>query len=312
MSADTVTPPPVRPPPPAAAHSPSRLRRWLKRFLPLAALLALAVWFAPAVVAKTALRNRAARAALADLRGSVEVGSASLGWLAPVELRDVTIKDDSGRTLATVPKITSQRSLLELLRNKAEPGEFTLESPTVALVCEKNTTNLEAAFAEYLKEDGKPQPPERTPVAVRVTGGTLTLTDAESGKSATVEGIDATATVPANLAEPVAVRLTATTGGLGAELSLADSGSATLTSANFPLDSLAPLLKRADPGLNLSGALTSDLRVSWGKGTVAVAGRAGVRQLALSAPQLAGDTLRLDSAELPLDVELAGRALRVR
>jgi hypothetical protein len=308
MSADTVTPPVS---PPAPARRPSRLRRWLRRLLPPTALLALALWFAPAVVAKTALRNRVAREALAGLRGSVEVGSASLGWLSPVELRDVTIKDGAGRTLATVPRITSAKSLLELARNKAEPGEFTLESPALAVVCERSATNLEAAFAEFLK-GAKPDGPTRTPVAVRVTGGTLTLTDAEGGRSASIAGIDATATVPASRAEPVTIRLTAATGALSAELSLADSGSAALTSAGFPLESLAPLLKRAAPGLTIAGALSSDLRVAWGRAGVAVAGRAGVKQFALSAPPLNGDTLRLDSAELPLDVELVGRALRVR
>ena len=37
-----------------------------------------------------------------------------------------------------------------------------------------------------------------------------------------------------------------------------------------------------------------------------------MKQLVLSAPWLNGDTLALDSAALPLDVELAGRVLRVR
>lgn len=310
MSADTVTPPPVSPSAPAP-RSPSRLRRWLKRLLPLLTLLALGVWFAPAVVAKTGLRDRVAREALAELHGSVEVGSASLGWLAPVELRDVTIKDEAGRALATVPKITSQKSLLELIRNRAEPGEFTLESPTLAIVCEKGTTNLETAFAEYLKET-KPEAPARTPVAVRVTGGTLALTGADTGKTTSIEGIDATATVPASRAKPVAVRLTATTGALSVELSLGEAGSARLTSTDLPLESLSPLLKRANPGLSVAGTLSSDLRLAWGKGTASVAGRASVTQLALSAPHLNGDTLRLDFAELPLDVELAGRAVRVR
>ena len=151
--------------------------RWLVRLLPVATLLALAVWFAPAIVAKTELRNRFARQALADVHGSVEVGGASLGWLTPVELRDVVIKDEAGRTIFTAPKITSQKSLFDLSRNKAAPGEFVIENPTLAVVCEKDTTNVEGAFAEYLKPGTDPGP-TRTPVALKVTGGTLTITDA--------------------------------------------------------------------------------------------------------------------------------------
>src|SRR5262245_55616988 len=115
MSADTVTPPPAPKSPPPT----SRRRRWLKRLLPLATLLVLGVWFAPAVIAKTELRNRFARQALANLHGSVEVGSASLGWFSPVELRDVTIRDEAGRTVVSVPKVTSQKSLFALVRNSA-------------------------------------------------------------------------------------------------------------------------------------------------------------------------------------------------
>ena len=316
MPADTVTPPPATPPSPTAASSPtpapvSRRRRWLRRLLPLVTLLVLGTWFAPAIVANTGLRNRFARQALADVRGSVDVGGASLGWFSPVELRDVTIKDEAGRTLVSVPKITSQKTLLELARNQAEPGEFALEAPTVAVVCEKGTTNLEAAFAEHLKGD-KPAGPTRTPVSIRVTGGTLTLTDGDTGKTASVEDIAATVTVPASRAEPVTAKLTAATGKLGAEVSLGDSGSAKVVCVGFPLDALAPLVKRADPGLTLAGAATADLRVKWGRDALSVVGTASAKSFALSTPGFNGDTLRLDSADLPLDVELAGREVRVR
>lgn len=314
MSADTVTPPPVSPPAPLPATTAPvpRRRRWLKRLLPLLTLVVLGVWFAPVVVAKTDLRNHFARKALADVRGSVEVGSASLGWFSPVELRDVTIKDESGRTILNVPKITSQKTLLDLARNQAEPGEFTIESPTVAVVCEKNTTNIETAFAEYLKDAGKPAGPTRTPVSIRVSGGKLTLTDAESNKTTSVEDIAAHVNIPANRAEPITANLTSTTGNLNADISLGDSGSAKITSANFPLDTFAPLLKRADPGLTLAGSFSSDLRLTWSKDSLTINGTASAKQLAISAPELNGDTLRFDSAELPLEVELVGRVVRVR
>jgi hypothetical protein len=322
MSADTVTPPPITPPASAAAPSApapvpaSRLRRWLKRLLPLVALLGLCVTFAPAVVAKTGLRNRIAREALADLRGSVEVGGASLGWFSPIELRDVTIRDEAGRTVASAPRITSQKSLLDLARNKAEPGEFTLESPTISIVCEKNTTNLETAIAEYLKDD-KPAAPTRIPVAIRVTGGTLTLTDAETGKTASIEGIGASVNIPASREEAITLKLTAATGGLNAGVSIGDTSAAKVVSVALPLETFTPLLKRADPGLSVSGDFTSDLSVTWGRAGVAVAGTAGAKQLAVAglwqpAPGSSADTLRFESVALPLDVELAGRVIRVR
>jgi hypothetical protein len=315
MSADTVTPPPVTPSPPnnPPAAPPVSRRRWLRRLLPPFTLLVLAVWFAPAVVANTGLRNRLARLALADVRGSVEVGGASVGWFSPVELRDVTLTDEAGRTVVRVPRVTSQKSLFDLARNRAEPGAFTLENPTVALVCETDTTNLEAALAEYLKDDGAPPAPARTPVALTVTGGTLTLTDPDTGRSATVEGISAAVSVPASRAEPVAVKVATATGRLDAELSLGDTGTLKLTCTDLPLETFAPLLKRADAGLTLAGAGTADVSVRWGKDApLTVAGTAGVKRFALSAPWTNGDTLALDAVSLPLDVDLAGRVVRVR
>src|SRR5262245_53757106 len=212
MSAEA--PAPAPPSPQATSPAPAKRRwRWRRRLTALLVVLFAGVWFAPNVIAKTELRNRFAGQALADLKGSVEVGGASLGWLSPVELRDVTIKDEAGRTILSVPKVTSQKSLLALLRNKAEPGEFTLERPTVAVVCEKNTTNLETAFAEYLKEEKSPAP-TRTPISVRVTGGTLTLADAETGKTTTIEDIGASVNIPASRAESVTAKFTAATGQL--------------------------------------------------------------------------------------------------
>jgi len=75
------------------ANTARKPRRWRKRLIGLLILLGVGVWVAPVAVARTGLRNRIARDALADLRGTVEVGGASLGWFSSLELRDVVVKD---------------------------------------------------------------------------------------------------------------------------------------------------------------------------------------------------------------------------
>ncbi len=248
------------------------------------------------------------------MNGSVNVGGASLGWFSPVELRDVVITDEAGRAILTAPKITSQKSLFALARNKTEPGEFLIENPTVAVVCEKDGTNVEGAFAKYLKERTEAA---QARLAVRVTGGTLTITDADTGHTTRVEGIAASVNVPANPAEQIAVKATAATGSVDAEASIGDLSSAKVVCADFPLDTFAPLVKRFQPGVSLAGTVTTDLRLTWGKDATGraartVAGTASGKRLAVAAPWLNGDTLRFDSVDLPLDVELAGRVVRVR
>jgi hypothetical protein len=282
--------------------------------LPLFLLALAAAWLAPAVVARTELRNRFAREALADLRGSVTVGGASLGWFSPVELRDVTVKDEQGRTLLAVPKVTGSKTLFALLRDKSDPGEFTVEGPTVEVVCAKGSTNLEEAIAHYLKDDAPPGP-TRTPVSVRVSGARVVLRDADTHQAWEFGSVDAAVTVPRDRGSPVHVKLSAATPGkLDADLTLGDGGSARLVAAGFPLDALAPVLRRVDAGVAVGGQLTADLAARWSGAdppAVNLDGKASARDLDLAGAWLNGDRLKLASVELPLKVETAGRTVRV-
>ena len=85
-----------------------RLFRWGIVLFLLACIL---LFFAPTIVANTGLRNRIIPMATKDLNGSAEIGGMSLGWFSPVELRDVTIKDTSGKTVIVAPKITTSTGL---------------------------------------------------------------------------------------------------------------------------------------------------------------------------------------------------------
>ncbi|MBX9625047.1 MAG: hypothetical protein K2X82_14665, partial [Gemmataceae bacterium] len=293
----------------------ARRRRWPRRLLGLLVLLTVGVWFAPAVAAKTGLAGRLVRGAAADLRGSVAVGGVSLGWFSPVELRDVVVTDRQGRTLLSVPKVTSSKTLFALVRDRSDLGEFAVERPAAAVVCENGTTNLEDALGEYLKDDGRPPSPTRPAVVVKVNDGRLTVRDADRMTEA--GGIAATVAVPGSRSEPITAKLTAASPGkLDAELSVGERGSAKVTAAGFPLDALAPVVRRLQPGLSLGGVLTADVSATWGKDekgqpTAKVEGTIGGRDLDVSGPWFRGDRLRLAAADLPVKAELTGSALRV-
>lgn len=309
-------PPEVPTPAPNPARKP---RRWRRCLAGLLVLLGVGAWFAPAVIAHTGVRNRIAQDALADLRGTVEVGGASLGWFSPLELRDVVVKDAQDRTLFTVPKITSSKSLFALLRDRSDLGEFTLEHPAVEIVCEKASTNLEAALAGYFKDDGSPAA-ARPAVVVKVIGGKVTLRDAEAGKEWAFGAVGATVGIPASRTEPVSIKLTASAAGspgtLAADLALGDRGSAKLTAVGFPLEAVSPIVKRLDTGAGIAGTLTADLAAKWGKNdqglpTAAVEGTASVHDLDYVGRWLGGDRLRLASAGLPVKLEVVGNRVRV-
>lgn len=310
----TQTPPPAPQPARAAAAeraTPKRRRRWPRRIAVLLGLLLLAVYFAPTIVAKTALRNRIIRGASADLNGTLEAGDASLGWFSPVELRDVTLTDSQGRAVARVPKITSGRTLLGLAWDHSQLGEFTLDRPAIEIVCGKDGTNLEDVLRKFL-DDTAPPGPTRTPVTVRVAGGTLTLKDADSDRTGEFRDLDALVTIPASRSEPIAAKVSANAPGrVDAELSIGEANRVKLAADGFALESLAPLLRRADPTLAVGGSLSAAVVVTWAKDSATADGIVGVQNLAVSSPALKGDTVRLAAVALPIKASLSGRVLKV-
>ncbi len=306
MDSTPKSPPPIRKP-----------RRWLRRFAILFVLLAIGVWFAPTIAAKTPLRNRIAREALADLKGTVEVGSASFGWFSPIELRDVAIKDAQGRTLLTAPRIASTKSLMSLLRDRSDLGEFTIDRPVVEVAFENGSTNVEDTLAKFLKDESPPSP-TRPSVAVKVAGGKLVLHDA--GTQSTFENLEAHIAIPAARTEPIAIKartgVAGSTGTFEADLALGERNSAKFVAVGFPLESLAPIVKRFEASTTVAGKLTANVTATWHadeqKRTIAtVEGSTSLRDLDLGGKWLNGDRLRLASAELPLKAEITGSNVKV-
>jgi hypothetical protein len=265
------------------------------------------VWFAPSVVARTGLRNALARRAANKLHGSLEIGSASLGWLSPVELRQLVLRDAQGRVVATLPRLTSSKSLLALLWSPTELGDIHLEQPTLEVVIENASTNLEDVLEAYWRDDSPT--PARPQVQIRLTEGQLRLRDAGSGQAGELQGITATVAIPAAVAEPIAVQLS-----VGERLQLhvrvGPTGDANLVAQSFPLQALTPLLSRFQPGLSVGGLLTAQLTAGWGS-TTTVEGTLAVQNLALAAPWLGQEVLRLTSAEAPVQLALTGSRLQI-
>jgi translocation and assembly module TamB len=291
-----------------------RPSRWKRRLLLVIVLLAAGAWFAPFIASQTGLHNRAAREALADFRGSVEIGSASLGWFSAVELRDVVVKDAQGRTLLAAPKITSTKSLADLLRDRSDLGEFAIEQPVIEIICTNGSSNLEESITSFLKDESPPAP-SRTAISVKVSGGTIVLYDA--GSQSKFESVNASIRVPASRDEAVAlgVRTTSSGGTLAAEISLGDKNTARLTAGAWPLEAISPFVKRAEPTTTVAGKLTTDLKLAWSHDdkrlSASVDGTASVRDLNLGGSWLQGDRLKLAAAELPIKAEVIGRKIRV-
>lgn len=305
-------------PTPAPAAKPCRrARRWLAALAVVGLLLAGLVWFAPAIVATTGLRNAVVARIFAPLNGTITVGSASLGWFSPVELRDVSVTDPAGRTALTAARVTSSKTLRALATDQTHLGTFTIEAPVLEVVCEPGTTNVEQAIANYLADDS-PSGPERTGLAVTVTGGRVVLKDAGRDGQQVLEAVAGTVTVPKPAAEPITLDVSATSHPGTASVGMVFRSPTELTVAadRFAVEPLGPLVRRFAADTTFAGQLTAKLAAKLGSDDAgrthaAVNGRADVAGLDLAAPWLGEDRVRLRHAELPCVAELVGDELRV-
>ncbi len=306
------TPAPVaRPDQAAPVATGRRRRRRLRTIVAVLGLLLVAVYFAPAVVAHTGLRNRIARVAAAELNGQLRVGRASLGWFSPIELRDVTLTDPQGRVLVQVARLTTSRTLLGLMWGRSELGPITLERPLVEIECQADGTNAEQVFRKLLN-DTAPSGPTRTPLSIRLVEGRLILRDAATGQSGEFHDLEATVDVPAARTEPITARLSALTPGRAeAELSLGETGRLRLRASDLALDALSPLLARYRAGLRVGGSAAADLTAAWGLNTATLDGTLAGKNLTVSCPELRGDTLRVAAASLPVKLTVSGRSVSV-
>lgn len=306
---------------PEPARKPRRFRRWVVRFGVVAILLAALVWFAPMIVAKTSLRQAVFDRVLADLKGRAVVGDADLGWFSPVELRDVSVTDTAGRPVLTAARVTSSKTLLQLARDQADLGTFTVESPVLEVVCEPGKTNVEDAIANYLADDGTPPKPERIGVGVKVTGGRVVLKESGREGERVIEAVALTVMVPRSRSEPVALTVAAATpapekpGTLDLDATFGTSAELKAKADRFALGELGPLLRRFAAGTELGGQLTADLSGRWsadsGKPHAAVEGRLELAGLDLAGPWIGPDRVRLKQVVLPCKAALDGDELRV-
>ncbi|UUO06600.1 hypothetical protein M4951_25060 [Blastopirellula sp. J2-11] len=121
--------------------------RWLLLVMVLAGL-----YLAPSIIAMTPLLGVAVSSAAGGINGKATVGGASLGWMSPTIVRDVTLADVEGNVVATVEELKLSKSFLSLIWNQDDLGTIEVLRPSADLVVSPGSSNLEAILfppAEY-------------------------------------------------------------------------------------------------------------------------------------------------------------------
>ena len=302
-------------------------RRTGKWFLILLLVIAVGVWFAPAVALKTGVRNKVVQWAVPDFPGKVVVGSGSAGWLTPIELRDVAVWDADGNPIARIPLITSEKQPISWISNPNQLGEFILHNPEIQLIITKDGSNLESLIEPLIpaKTTGPSVTASSPPVGfgLSVVEGRVLIDDQVAQTSTVIDNLNLQVRFPDAPPSPIEVSLSAVAqqqamrGNVAVDFSwlmpnefnehdLGD-GKLRLKSDGFPLVALQPLLRRSQSDLYVAGQLVSDLTCQWRRTTngpaIEATGTVNLQQPHVQMQSVLGsDQIQLNQLNTTIDV----------
>lgn len=131
----------------------TRLRRSWRRLLLASLLLAvLPLYFLPAIIAKSPLRNSLLESVNSQLEGEIEIGQLSLGWFSPVVAREVRIRDSNGDVMGKVQSVSTTASLVSLLWDRTQPGPLQVIRPQATIHVREGGSDWEDLLAPLLAE----------------------------------------------------------------------------------------------------------------------------------------------------------------
>ena len=166
----------------------ARRHRLVVSLLPLLFLATTLVWLAPSIVAHTGLKHKIVAAILADFEGHVQIGAASLGWFSPVRAWEITAVDPDGAPLAEIAAFQSERTLLRLLTDGLQWGDFLLENPHFRLAVRPGGSNWEDALVAY--RDSASDSSESPAFRLILTGGVIEVHDASHPEPWQLDEVD--------------------------------------------------------------------------------------------------------------------------
>ena len=196
----------------AVTYNRRERRKSGKGWLYLLLLVAVVIFFAPTIIAKTDLRNKLIAWAVPDFPGQISIRDASAGWFNPLELRDVTITDSQGQLIAQVPLISSTKQLSQIATNYRDLGTFQLHQPQVSIIVTAQSSNLEELLAPFTNaSEETTTTSQSTPIAfgLTITEGKALITDAVTQQTCTVDNLELQMAMPNAAPEPLTVNLSA-------------------------------------------------------------------------------------------------------
>ncbi len=259
--------------------------RWLMFGFLLLAMLATTVWFAPAIVAKTALRQRIPGLIFPTYPGKVEVGETSIGWFSPIVVKGLRAEDETGHLLLDAKEFSTVETLWTLATRQTNLGRMRLVDPVISVTIRPDGSNLEDVYAKFMSGPASTAPipafefemvNARIELANKSASRESTITPVSLVLASTKGGVDdiqiTVGDVPDSDASKSAEPNAAASDWLAirfgnkpsddAAATTTDSQHVRLKARGWNLDKLLPALARFEPAAQLAGQFDADVKAS--------------------------------------------------
>ncbi|MCD6405806.1 MAG: AsmA family protein [Planctomycetes bacterium] len=255
---------------PSAPARPSATRKHPKRrrfaiFLGVVLVIAvLLVVFLPYIVPTSWLASITEQSLQAALKRPVTLGEVSWGWLSGMRIENVTVselEDFGGGEFLSIPRISFNVHLVDLLRKKVTVESVTIESPRIVIVrAADGTLNVEniarkrrgpAPITVASLSPGADGALEVSVREVRIKGGRITFKDI--AKAFTLEAAEVNAHILADFSKP---SITGSADLSADLLQPGGNGRIVLAAENFQVDKCPS--RAALEAASASGTLTVD------------------------------------------------------
>ncbi|MEQ8787609.1 MAG: hypothetical protein RIC55_15000 [Pirellulaceae bacterium] len=285
-------------------------------------LVVLAAYFAPTLVAVTPLRQRIIPGLFPKLAARSQVGSASLGWFAPVVLYDVRIDSESGEPLLDAVSVTSEHSLLGLIADQTHLGRFDIDGPHAHVLLRDDGSNIEDAIAPMLADEEPGKPKE---FSLQIRDAAIDVREVAEGGKWRLSGLASKIDLPLADEKSISVQADVAVGETVSDAAPQATANRSLSLAVkwHPADS--PLTAKAGSGefeldaeqiplvfsRGLLRRFVGDVRLA-GEAVVKCSGKWSVpqRQFDLRIGQLRGEDLQLSAPEFLAEEEVRLNSLR--
>jgi len=311
--------------------------------------LCVLVWFAPLIIARTALKNSIMPLILKRYPGEIKTGAVSLSWSSPVVFQNIALQDFEGRDIVRIDQIKTQKTLWELAKDRKHVGDVNIDGITsLTYVDDQGLANREfltALLNKGTKENpaGDPGEEETAPkgglqqaLTLHLSDLNLSVVNAAAEETPYLTGMDITVTRPAQRTEPILVKGNwkqpqvenaepTNPAEMAFAVSLVNSnqpdasrsGTLKFKTQFFDLKQLTPLLSAISPGAYLEGISNSELEVKW-SGTkesprFAIKGNWEATPFIFGAPEWIGtDEIETESATGNIDALAANGVLHFK